>query len=209
MDHQHWIPGIECPLPNCYTRFEIPGFQEVWGLNTYTQANELGISERSEFGELVHDLKYVNQPLSGSDERIQKLEKFTSTFIREMLPANLDFIITVPANRPNTVSIPKFVARNLRDRGHSRVFESLRLIAPVRTLKSIAILEDRLKEVLGAYELSQKFDEETSRNVLVLDDVIESGSTMRAASAAIYKKWPNAHVFGIAFTFVKDFKIKP
>lgn len=209
MEHKHWIRGAECPLPNCYTRYEIPGYREVWALSIYTQADFFGHTEKSELGQLVHDLKYEDPPLSSSDVRIQKITDFTSKFINEMLPRDLDWIITVPANRAGTKSMPKLVARALKDRGHSKGFESLQLIAPVRTLKSITVFEERLKEVLGAYEFSKPFDEKVQKNVLVLDDVIESGSTFRAAETAIHEKWPSANVYGVAFTFVKDFRVKP
>jgi predicted amidophosphoribosyltransferase len=209
MNHEHWIPGKECPLPNCYTKYEIPGYKEIWGLYIYTEASENGFGERSRLGELVHDLKYENQPISSYDNRIDELEKYTAWFIERMLLIDFDLIVTVPVNRQNSVSVPKLVSRKLNDRGLAKGFISLRKIAPVRVLKSITLLEERLKEVLGAYEFMQPYDEVSQKRVLVLDDVIESGSTLQAAVTAVLEKWPKAIVYGIAFTFVKDFKVKP
>lgn len=187
---------------------EIRGnWRSGWALDTHTilsrPLQDGGYdTDRTEFGELVFQVKYRNDR-----SKVQQIAETTAEFVKE------SFTVDGYAILPYTAAIIPIPPSDI-----NRDFQLVTKIAqeigrllnlPVRTgyltktkqtvpLKNIPDVESKREEIQGAFVVqTQEFKD---RCVLLFDDLYDSGSTLTEATKILYKQGGVRHVLVLTLT---------
>lgn len=148
---------------------------------------------RSEMGELVYQLKYkhddsvVNKIVSLL-HNIKGLEKIYA-------------IIPIPPSNKDRISQPVFsVASKFGKRLNILVYlDFLEKIGKPEELKNIIEPKEREKALKKSMRIAKK-DDVKDKNVLLIDDLYRSGSTLKVATELLYKEAKVKNVFVLTMT---------
>lgn len=116
-----------------------------------------------------------------------------------------DCVIPVPPNINSDLSLPSEVSKylatklpRLTDGGASII-----RVKPIPSMKSISKIEMRAEILRGAYELeTEKLPKDLS-GFLIIDDVYETGSTIREVSRTLKRYFPEIPRYVITITHLK------
>jgi predicted amidophosphoribosyltransferase len=152
---------------------------------------------RSEIGEAVYQLKYQNN-LSFID----LLADVSANAINELILVEkntLDCIVPVPPSDPNRKEQPVFqIAKRISEILKIQYDDNL-IEKTVHTeqMKNLPIAE-RASELKNAYSVSEK--DLSYNNILLFDDLYQSGATAKACVEALKSRKANIKVFLITIT---------
>jgi len=165
--------------------------------STYTGDNAYGHptfdTVRSEVGESLFQLKYRN-------DRSQAAVLATQLVISlgPWLPGT-SFVVPIPPSRPRSVQPVTEIARQVAARMGVRCVENL-LIKNSQTpqMKNVGTRDDRASALNSAFSVHDVLPK-GSYDILVLDDLYDTGSTLEAATQALrlYDKIGNIFVAAI------------
>lgn len=163
----------------------------------------------SELGQAVYEYKYYRDlPLA----RRQELVRICSSAITKTLKLeeeserlNFNSCIGVMPNRASGYSLPLDLALQL-----SIKFEWLRddsnCISKTKELPSMKSLEDyklRQEALKDAYSVDPEYDFEGIKGFLIIDDVFESGSTLREVCRTLEKAVPEIPRYVLSLTHLR------
>jgi predicted amidophosphoribosyltransferase len=170
----------------------------IYSLDMYNEVYNPSEVKRSHLGSRIHDLKYSNLKNDSSftdksvDEFFRSVKKLFS-----ILDLSFDRLIVVPESDPKVNSdnfLRKLAVKISREFDLRYSVESITYVPKVVEKTKNAFGDNRTNSVL------QKFncDKIEEKSVLLLDDVIQTGSTMVALNNKIKKSNPKAEIFNLA-----------
>lgn len=114
----------------------------------------------------------------------------------------IGFIVPMPPARERPWQPVNAVARALALQMRLPVFERLLIRAPmVRSLQDLATKEEKLHALAHAFSLHDEIRNQGLWDVLLIDDLYDSGATLEAASVALrkYRKINHLHVAALTW----------
>jgi hypothetical protein len=171
------------------------------------------ITQKQDFtdlGQAVHEYKYYKDlPLprrqelvrvcSGAITRTLKLED-------EIERPNFNSCIGVMPNRNSGHSLPKDLALQLSIkfdwlRDDSNCLSKVKELPVMKSLTDYSLRKEALK---GAYEVTPDYDFGGIRGFLIIDDVFESGSTLREICRTLNRVVPEIPRYVLTLTHLKE-----
>lgn len=147
---------------------------------------KIGEQRFTALGDFLHELKY--EPLDKGSIRagVSRLADLVLPEMRKIWPVYpAEYCVSVPPNRPRSRDIPGLLANEVCRRTRIRLrADILTTTRKVRSMKNTP-RDERARELAGAYKATKPLLHE--RGLLVIDDVYDSGSTLRAARQALLK----------------------
>lgn len=148
---------------------------------------------RSEMGELVYELKYQHNSTVLSKiidllETIKGLEK-------------MDVVIPIPPSNKSRVDQPVYsIAIELGKRLNTTVLlDVLEKSKDSQELKKIRNPDERLEALRRSMKISDKFDF-SGKNILLIDDLYRSGSTLKVATELLKSNSGAENVYVLTMT---------
>lgn len=142
-------------------------------------------------------LEYKNNNYGAYSKTIALLIK--DDFFEVLFRENIDYIVPVPIS-----------SKRMRERGFNQVDEVLRLLKyrykKARRIKNTKKMYKLLDENKRKINIKNSFDIDFNcrgKNVLVVDDIITTGSTVREFTKAIEKKGKAANIIYYSFALSK------
>jgi hypothetical protein len=205
----HSKRGQKCPTSNCSILLPIESATAAWGLGSYNELDPASYSYRpSYFGSLVQSLKYRTITSDEYASGLEKIERHLNTFVTEMFDSPADSISFIPGNRPNRKSLPENLVNFIRRSNPALQLLQIEKIAPINILKTVDV-EKRAAEVQGKYKLSATANIGKSKNILLIDDVYQTGASLSEVARVLARSAPNSNVYAVAITYLRDPKVKP
>jgi competence protein ComFC len=147
---------------------------------------------RSELGELLYRLKYQGDTTAAQDI-IDTASKYLSPH-----RGKFDVIVPVPPSRARAVQPVIMIANGI---SKATALPVAQCITPTRATDQLKDIEDaeKRKELLaGLYAVDARVT--TGKNVLLVDDLFRSGSTMNAITELLMKDGKAASVSALTIT---------
>lgn len=157
-----------------------------------------GDTEFTALGNFLHELKY--EPLSEQDlcAGVNLLVDLMLPEMKKIWPEYpAEYCISVPPNLPRSRDIPGRVAEQigLRTRIRTRT-DIMRRIKHVKSMKNTRP-DERREELDGAYVAKKPLMSE--KGLLIIDDVYDTGSTVRAVRQALWRAGVRGKMHFFAF----------
>ena len=181
---------------------------EGYAISMYSRGyNFLSGQDFTELGEAIYKYKYYKNLPSQDRDRIQDLcvrtlkqalrEKFG-----ESLPFN--FVVAVPANRSNSHSLPPLIAKDLAGRSAGALLEVGKLLLKQKEIPVLKNLDndEKSKALLDAYLFKPNLPE-PKKGILIIDDIYDSGATLRSVARAINVTYPDLPKYVMTLTALK------
>jgi len=164
--------------------------------STYLGQDEFGHdkydTKRSEMGELVYQLKYKH------DESV--VEKIVNLLLNIKGLEKMNCIIAIPPSNLNRIHQPVFlIATALGKRLNIPVYLDCLIKNSNEELKNITDTEKRLKLLKQSIQISRKYNL-LDQNILLIDDLYRSGSTLRVATELLYNNCNVKDVYVLTMT---------
>lgn len=151
---------------------------------------------RSELGEAVYQLKYGTR-----DPKEARRLAITAASFAKKWKVKIDAVVPMPASKRRTVQPVEVVAKHLGELlGAEVVNDAVSKIKDTPQLKNVGV-DERKKLLAGAHKVDPTRIK--GRNILLLDDLFQSGATMNAVAAILRSKGGAAKVYALALTRTK------
>jgi len=193
-------------------------FIEGWALGKYSgKLEEKSTKTHTEYGylkygQLVHDYKYASFKLiESSGESMRNsimLEINTSVdyFLDGYFPFNRrDFntVVAVPSSRGSISTIQSEICRHLVQNGFNEAIGAVHVKDKGRVAtKNIPGLQERLKSVGARYELGKSNDLQNAKGLLLIDDIYETGATLRTTVEILNEVVPDIPKYFLTVTYI-------
>ena len=170
----------------------------IYSLDMYNEVYNPNEIKRSHLGSKIHDLKYSNlkKDLKFIDKSV---DEFFSSIVKlfSMLEVGFERLIVVPESEPKVNSnhfLRKLALKISNEFDLKYSAESVIYVPKVAEKTKNSSGDNRTNSVVQKF-ICDKIEE---KNVLLLDDVIQTGSTMVALNNKIKKGNPEAEIFNLA-----------
>lgn len=190
--------------------FELEDDSNLWkmgiSLDWYSNFDKLRFRNvKTKLGQAVHEYKYYKNL---SIQRRQEIVRICSAEIGRVLQLQLDVekltfnsCIAVIPNSDLGHSLPVDLALQLSYqfdwiRDDSRCLIKTRELEPIKNKSR----ESRTAYIAGAYEINQEYQMTPPRGFLLLDDVYETGSTLREICRTLDRTYPEVPRYVLAIT---------
>ena len=138
----------------------------------------------SPFAAILHDIKYHNLPVMG--------RWLTARAVTDMAASgffdSIDAVTAVPLHRSKLAhrgyNQSEYLAHGITDALHIPYVEALKAVRPHTTQTRKGALE-RWRNIQGNYALTDKAPQLAGKHVLLVDDVITTGSTLTACASLL------------------------
>ncbi len=173
-----------------------------WALDAYTNMNG-----KTTFGELIHDIKYrlQNEPALAA-EKAELLLTELKKFLIKMYPSQFrpfDCIIYPPSNTQRSFQLTAYLADKLVSTAIANRSNEIIKIKQHSTVKAISV-----KERGATLRNTMKVEPDTlklqPKGILIIDDVLETGSTAKELCRALEAAWPGVPRYYVALTYLMD-----
>jgi predicted amidophosphoribosyltransferase len=192
-------------------------FVEGWSLGKYSGKLEESTKIHThfgylKFGKLVHDYKYAS--FKGDDSSGQLMRKSimleinasVDYFLNGYFPMNrrdFDTIVAVPSSRGSTSTIQSEICSHLVKKGFKEAVGAVHVKETGRVAtKNIPGLQERLKSVGARYELGRPNDLQNARGLLLVDDIYETGATLRSTVEILNQVVPSIPKYFLTVTYI-------
>lgn len=173
-----------------------------WALDAYTNRNG-----KTTFGELIHTIKYrlQNEPVLAA-EKAEPLLIELKKFLIKMYPSQFrpfDCVIYPPSNTQRSFQLMAYLADKLVSNAIANRSNEIIKIKQHSTVKAISVrersvtLRNTMKVEPDTFKLKPK-------GILIIDDVLETGSTARELCRALEATWPRVPRYYVALTYLMD-----
>jgi predicted amidophosphoribosyltransferase len=160
----------------------------------------------TDLGEAVHKFKYWK--LSAQDR--DRIQEFCIRTLRKALEDKFgqnwpfNFIVAVPANRKDGHSLPPLLAKDLAGRSKGTLIEVGKLLIKQKELPTLKNLstEEKSKALIDAYSFRSELPD-PKKGILIIDDIYDSGTTLRYLARAIHCSYPDLPKFVVTLTALK------
>ena len=187
----------------------IGNWKKGFALDLHTKSSEyLGVDEfgrdrfdtkRTEIGELVYKLKY-----SADMSSVSKLVGCIQQNIRGL--EKLDYLVPVPPSKPRAAQPVFLIAEELSKRIRVPFIRDVILKVKITPeIKEVFDQKEREALLAAAYEYNDKYNL-ANKNILLLDDLYRSGTTLRVITSILYKNAMVKNVFVITLTKTRSLK---
>lgn len=193
-------------------------FIEGWALGKYSgKLEEKSTKTHTQYGylkygKLVHDYKYESfkgSETSGKSLRnsiMVEINKSVDYFLNGYFPNNRrDFntIVAVPSSRGSTSTIQSEICRHLVQKGFHEAIGTVHVKDKGRVAtKNIPGLQERLKSVGARYELGRPNDLQNAKGLLLIDDIYETGATLRTTVEILNEVVPTIPKYFLTVTYI-------
>lgn len=148
---------------------------------------------RSEVGEAIYQLKY-----QGNDEGVEELAKTMAEMIDEQF-GEVDAIIPLPPSKARSVQPVSLLANAVADElGIDCIEDVLVKNGTTPQMKDLSSKEERMEALLGCFSVIDNLDD--VHDIVLLDDLFSSGSTMEAATLVLREHDKIDKIYVSAFT---------
>ncbi len=180
-----------------------------WGmsLSVYTDTSGPTI-----LGKKIHDYKY--EKINAKERRA--IEEFLTDVTQQFILFRLvklfpeqppfDLCLGVPPNNPQGISICHEIGQGLVRKNPNWLKDGFSV---VRRTSSIAALKRKSKAekqalLTGLYSVDTSSRLKPSRGILLLDDIFQTGSSVRELCKTLKITWPETPIFVITLTHLKE-----
>ena len=193
-------------------------FIEGWALGKYSgKLEEKSTKNHTEYGylkygKLVHDYKYESfkgiESLGRSIRKTIMLEINASVdyFLNGYFPVNgRDFntVIAVPSSRGSISTIQSEICRYLVQKGFHEAIGAVRVKDKGRVAtKNIPGLQERMKSIGARYELGRSNDLQNAKGLLLIDDIYETGATLRTTVEILNEVVPTIPKYFLTVAYI-------
>ena len=136
---------------------------------------------------------------SRDQDEAAKLAATAAAFIKKWA-VKIDAIVPMPATKKRAVQPVGLVAKLLAQRLGLELLEAVSKVKDTAELKNVSV-EERQKLLEGAHKVDPA--ETKGKNILLLDDLFQSGATMNAVAAILLSKGGASKVYALALTRTK------
>lgn len=215
-----WRPIGTCKNLNHPLKMEaiVGPFVEGWALGKYSgKLEEKSTKTHTEYGylkygKLVNDYKYQSFKLSESegkslrDSIMVEINTSVDYFLNGYFPVSrrdFDTVVAVPSSRGSTSTIQDEICRHLVQKGFHEAIGTVQVKDKGRVAtKNIPGLQERLKSVGARYELGKSNDVQNSKGLLLIDDIYETGATLRTTVEILNKVVPTIPKYFLTVAYI-------
>jgi len=170
--------------------------------STYLGQDEFGHDRydntRSKMGELVYQLKYKH------DESV--IEKIINLLLKIKGLEKMDCIVAIPPSNLNRTHQPVFsIATALGNKLNIPVYLDCLIKNSNEELKNVTDSSQRYNLLKQSMQISKKYDL-SNQNILLLDDLYRSGSTLQVATELLYNNCNVKDVYVLTMTKTRSNK---
>jgi competence protein ComFC len=167
----------------------VPTGYDAWGHMQFD-------TTRTPLGELVYQLKNKSDK-----DAIDPIAEVAETYVRGWR-ISFELIVPAPPSSARALQPVVAVARRLAERlGKSCCENCIEKVKPTSQMKNQETWDDRKKALAGAFVAYPERIKQ--REILLLDDLFESGSTLREAAQALIDQGKAGAVYALALTRTK------
>lgn len=182
--------------------FEEKHWTHGWALDAYT--NNLG---KTPNGELINAIKYrlQNQPEIAA-EKAELLLSDLKKFLVRIYPINyrpFDCILHPPSNTERSFQLMEYLANRLASQAIPNRSNEIIKIKPHSTVKSV-LGKERSAILTNTMKIEQDLTKSKPKGILIIDDVLETGSTAKELCRALNVAWPGIPRYYVALTYLMD-----
>jgi competence protein ComFC len=179
----NWVAGFAYDLHTLSSEYL---GQDEYGHDRYNNT-------RSEMGELIYQLKYQHDSLVVNKivDLLQTIKGFDK----------MDVVIPIPPSNKNRANQPVYsIATEFGKRFNIPVYlDVLEKSKDSQELKGIIDPDERQKALKNSMSIANNYDF-SGKNVLLLDDLYRSGSTLRIATELLYSEADAKNVYVLTMT---------
>ncbi len=185
-----------------------PSFKEGWAITHYSIdgnfseiANRIYVCKYNKGGYSIHDRNAAGE----------KLLKITKEFISLKWPRPdrpFDAVVTPPQNMEKEFNLTTYIAENLKAGKIDNLSGFLKKKREIKPLKNISLELERVKEIDKGLKFEYPPMLGIPQGILVLDDILGTGTTAREVSRAIRENLPDVPQYYLALTYIKGQAIK-
>jgi predicted amidophosphoribosyltransferase len=198
---------------------ELPNDSQLWvkgiALDWYTTGYDKEKLEyiKSDLGQSVREYKYFSQLNQKRREAIvRKCSDSISKVLRleeELEKPNFNACIGVAPNRKTGHSLPLDLALQLSIRFDWLKDESNCLVKTrdMDTIKKLKGEKLRAGALQGGYKVNESFDYSGIRGFLIIDDVFETGATLKEVCRTLQSRFPAIPRYVLTITQVKPVEV--
>ena len=185
-----------------------PSFKEGWAITHYSINGNF-----SEIANRIYVCKYNKGGYSIQDRKTagDKILRITKEFISMKWPREdrpFDAVVTPPQNLEKEFNLTTHIAENLKAGKINNLSSFLKKSREIKPLKNISLEVERVKEIDNGLRFEYPPMLGIPQGILVLDDILGTGTTAREVSRAIRENLPDIPQYYLALTYIKGQAIK-
>jgi predicted amidophosphoribosyltransferase len=193
----------------------LPNTRELWergySLSLYSRSYDSisGQQDFTELGKLVYEYKYFKRLDDARRQEIVALcaEKISRTLKLEEESKEFDFncCIGVIPNGTSGHSLPQDLAAFLSNKYAwlRNVSDCMSKVKDLPQMKSLPDYNERKETISEAYVVDTNYDLSGATGLLIIDDIYESGSTLREFCRTLKRSVPDIPRFVISLTHLR------
>jgi predicted amidophosphoribosyltransferase len=194
-------------------------FVEGWALGKYSGKLEDKSTQTHtqygylKYGQLVHDFKYASFKLNQSEGEVwrrsimDQLKISVDYFLEGYFPKAIrpfDTVVPVPSSSDSSETIQNKIAIHLREKGLNEAQGTIKVDNRGHiSTKNIPGLQGRLKSVGTRYGLGAFNELQSARGLLLIDDVYETGATLRTTVSLLNQVVPEIPKYFLTIAYIR------